>query len=84
MTFSEGLHEYLAAHPVVRQTHPLLWRALEDPDTPRKRRRIAYMENHVRKEMGVESNSAIDWSKVDWLRIVQWVAAILTIALLIL
>lgn len=86
MTFEEAILNQFNSQPELRTQHPRIWRILNAQDSPRRARRIARMEAEVREKMDLLPNEAVDWPNlqdIDWLRILQFVAAILTILLLI-
>jgi hypothetical protein len=61
--FATNLSAQLAAHGS-RNIRLLV--LLNTPDSPRKTRRLARMEQHVRVHLGMDQAKVIDWSKIDW------------------
>jgi hypothetical protein len=81
MDFSWGLKLYLdrtAAQRALTDDEQRIREIIEWPDSPRKKRVLRRMERHARVELELDEE-ALDWSKIDWLKVVQFIAAILTI-----
>lgn len=47
------------------------------PDSPRRDRQLARMERHVRAELNIPSNQAVDWSAIDWPTLIQTILQLL-------
>lgn len=82
-TFEEEAISQFNANPLLKKEHPRIWRIFNGRPSARRSRRIARMESEVRLQMVNSSISAIDWASIDWLKVFQWIAAILGIILLL-
>lgn len=83
MNFGDALKAQFDANPDWKTRHPRLWQIVNSKETARKRRRLKRMEEEVYAKFGKTEINWPDLSQIDWLRVVQWIAAILTILLLI-
>ena len=82
--FEKGLREHLVTSPNKR-VQALL--DVSDEDVPkrravRRRRRLNRMEAHARAQLG-KPTGAIDWSKVDWVALIQMILKLLSLFLAI-
>jgi hypothetical protein len=83
MSFATALKIHFLSHPDLQEANPQIWKILSGRASGRRDRRVARMEQEVRNQLGMTPDATFDWSSVNWLLVVQWVAAILGILLLI-
>lgn len=58
---------------------------LDEPDGPRHRRQLRRMETRCRHEAGYSSSEGIDWSSIDWAKVLQiFIKVLLTLLPLLL
>ena len=50
---------------------------LEDEDSPRRRRRLAFLESHARTRLGVSMSARVNWEEVDWEAILEMIFRLL-------
>lgn len=81
--FETALHNYLEqpnTH-ISGEDQVRIRKILDEPDSPRKRRRLVRMERAARGSLGLGMQAAIDWGSIDWTKvgaaILQVLAAIL-------
>jgi hypothetical protein len=71
--FASNLKANLEAQPRLRFRGRRLLAFLNTPDSPEKQQRLLSMENHSKVHLGMAHQTmvAIDWSKIDWMSILE-------------
>ena len=78
-SFEDGLRAAIEAKPKLSARDRRILEILNGPDSKRKRKRLARMENYARAEAGIDPNTgAIDWSEVNWAKLLENIIAILS------
>lgn len=88
-TFEVGLRDYLLSLPRLTKEQQNVWAFVtEKPKTAgqkrRHARRLERLEAHARIEAGAKAVGAIDWSKIDWQKIIDFIIKILPLILALL
>lgn len=82
MNFGEAITKYSDTDNYIRRRRPVIWWILHDPNSDRRNGRIAIMEKEVRSRMGMTATDGFNWNDIDWLKVVEWIGAILGIIML--
>ena len=68
-SFEHNLRQTLEPTPDLRRRGKKILAILDDKPSRRRTRRIAAMERHAAAHFG--EGRAIDWSKIDWSKIIE-------------
>ena len=69
--FVSNLKAQLEADPDRGRRGARILRVINSRDSKIRTRRLARMEAHARAVIGGDVNTAIDWSKVDWGKVID-------------
>lgn len=77
-TFAANLQAAIEAKPKLNMRDRRVLGILQGKPSKRRDRQIARMENHARAAIDADPQTkAIDWSKVDWSKVLKTILAIL-------
>lgn len=71
--FESNLRANLEAQPRLRFRGRRLLAFLNTPDSPEKQAKLVSMEHHAKVHLGMAHQTmvAIDWSKIDWMTVLE-------------
>lgn len=77
--FASGLKAAIEAKAKPSKRELKILEIIDAKPSKRRDRRLARMENHARAVAGIDPETgAIDWSKIDWNKLLDAIIAILT------
>ena len=77
--FESGLRSHLNSKSKLSAKEQQIMGVLDAPDSKRRTRRMHRMENHARASIDAHpEEGAIDWSKIDWSKILQMLIKFIT------
>ncbi len=78
VAFVSNLKAQLEADPDRSRRGEKILKIINSPDSPRRTRRLKRMEAHARAAAGGgKDHKVIDWSKVDWAKVIDKIIEII-------
>ena len=78
-TFAVGLSDHLASKPKLTLLERRLKRLLDAKPSKRRTVILAILEGRARDRLGLGDKVGIDWSKIDWAKVLDFLLKLLAI-----
>lgn len=79
--FAANLKDHLLLKPKLSSRDKKILSIIDGPQNDKRAKKLSRWEAHARVEAGVSPVGAIDWSKIDWAKLIESILAIIALFL---